>query len=236
MIRWLGPDDPFPAVDTALDDPNGLLAAGGDLSPARLIDAYARGIFPWAGDDEPMLWWCPDPRMVLFVDELHVSRSLRRRIRAGHLTVTADRAFEDVVSGCGAPRPDSDGTWITEAIAEAYTALHRLGHAHSVEAWDGDQLAGGLYGVSIGRMFYGESMFARRADASKVAFAFLVRQLARWGFEVVDCQMSTAHLASLGAREIRRAEFLEHVRRLIVRPAPPTPWAFDPDLAATFYN
>ncbi len=230
MIRWLGPDDPFPAVDTALEDPNGLLAAGGDLSPARLIDAYARGIFPWAGDDEPMLWWCPDPRMVLFVDELHVSRSLRRHIRAGRMTVTADRAFEDVVSGCGAPRPDADGTWITAAIADAYTALHRLGHAHSVEAWEGDQLAGGLYGVSIGRMFYGESMFARRADASKVAFAFLVRQLARWGFELVDCQMSTAHLASLGAREIRRAEFLERVRRLIALPAPPSPWTIDADL------
>lgn len=230
MIRWLGPDDPFPAVDTALDDPNGLLAAGGDLTPARLLDAYARGIFPWAGDDEPMLWWCPDPRMVLFVGELHVSRSLRRRLRTGQITVTADRAFADVVSGCGAPRADSDGTWITDAIADAYTALHRLGHAHSVEAWEGDQLAGGLYGVSIGRMFYGESMFARRADASKVAFAFLVRQLARWGFELVDCQMSTAHLASLGAREIRRTEFLEHVRRLTALPAPPSPWTIDADL------
>ena len=236
MIRWLGPDDPFPPVDTALADPNGLLAAGGDLAPARLLDAYARGIFPWAGDDEPMLWWCPDPRMVLFVDELRVSRSLRRRIRAGRFEVTADRAFEDVVRGCAAPRPDSEGTWITGAIAAAYTALHRLGHAHSIEAWEGGELAGGLYGVSIGRMFYGESMFARRPDASKVAFAFLVRQLARWGFELVDCQMSTAHLASLGARELPRAEFLRWVRRAIAQPAPPTPWVLDPDLGPTLYN
>jgi leucyl/phenylalanyl-tRNA---protein transferase len=230
MIRWLGPDDPFPPVDTALDDPNGLLAAGGDLAPARLLDAYARGIFPWAGDDEPLLWWCPDPRMVLFVDELRVSRSLRRRIRSGQMTVTADRAFDDVVSGCAAPRPDSDGTWITPAIADAYIALHRLGHAHSVEAWEAGELAGGLYGVAIGRMFYGESMFARRSDASKVAFASLVRQLSRWGFEMVDCQMSTAHLASLGAREIPRAEFLERVRRLIALPPAPGPWTLDVNL------
>ena len=234
MIRWLGPDDPFPPVDTALTDPNGLLAAGADLSTARLLDAYRRGIFPWAGDDEPMLWWCPDPRMVLFVGELHVSRSLRRRIRSGALTVTADRAFGDVVDGCAAPRPDSDGTWITPAIAGAYAELHRLGHAHSIEAWEDDELAGGLYGVSIGRMFYGESMFAFRPDASKVALAHLVRQLARWGFELVDCQMSTAHLASLGAREIPRAEFLRRLRRLIAEPAPSSPWKFDADLTDTF--
>ena len=234
MIRWLGPDDPFPPVDTALTDPNGLLAAGADLSTGRLLDAYRRGIFPWAGDDEPMLWWCPDPRMVLFVGELHVSRSLRRRIRSGGLTVTVDRAFAAVVDGCAAPRPDSDGTWITPAIAVAYGELHRLGHAHSVEAWEDDELAGGLYGVSIGRMFYGESMFAFRPDASKVALAYLVRQLARWGFELVDCQMSTAHLASLGAREVPRAEFLRRLRRLIAEPAPPSPWKFDADLADTF--
>jgi leucyl/phenylalanyl-tRNA--protein transferase len=172
--------------------------------------------------------------MVLFTGELHISRSLRRRIRSGVLTVTADRAFRAVVDGCAAPRPDSDGTWITPAIAGAYGELHRLGHAHSIEAWEDDELAGGLYGVSIGRMFYGESMFAFRPDASKVALAHLVRQLARWGFELVDCQMSTAHLASLGAREIPRAEFLRRLRRLVVEPAPSSPWKFDADLTDTF--
>ena len=234
MIRWLGPSDPFPPVDTALSEPNGLLAAGGDLSPTRLLDAYARGIFPWSADDEPMLWWCPDPRMVLFVEELHVSRSLRRRIRSGRLQVTADVAFADVVAGCADPRPDADGTWITDAIASAYAELFRRGHAHSVEAWAEGDLVGGLYGVSIGRMFYGESMFARESDASKVALAYLARQLARWGFEIIDCQMSSAHLSSLGAREIPRAEFMSLLQTLTALPGRPSPWHLDDDLAATF--
>lgn len=234
MIRWLGPGDPFPPVDTALEEPNGLLAAGGDLTPARLLDAYARGIFPWSGDDEPMLWWSPDPRMVLFVDELHVARSLRRRIRAGGYRVTMDRAFGEVMRGCAGPRADADGTWITQGIVTSYTDLHRLGHAHSVETWRGDELVGGLYGVAIGRMFYGESMFARASDASKVAFAFLVRQLARWGFEMVDCQMSTSHLASLGAREVPREEFTRRLQTLTREPDVAAPWQLDHDLAAAF--
>jgi leucyl/phenylalanyl-tRNA--protein transferase len=230
MIRWLADRDPFPPVETALSEPNGLLAAGGDLTAQRLLDAYRHGIFPWSADDEPMLWWSPDPRMVLFLDELRVSRSLRRRIRSGAFRVTLDTAFERVVAGCAGLRRDGEGTWITTEITRAYTDLHRLGHAHSVEAWAGDALAGGLYGVSIGRMFYGESMFARVADASKVALTALVRQLARWDFELIDCQMSTAHLASLGAREIPRSDFLRHVRRLTGAPPVPAPWSVDNDL------
>jgi leucyl/phenylalanyl-tRNA--protein transferase len=234
MIRWLGPTDPFPPVDAALLEPNGLLAAGGDLTPARLLDAYRRGIFPWSADDEPILWWCPDPRMVLFVEELHVSRSLRKRLRSGVMTVTADRAFEEVIAGCAGPREDSDGTWITPAISDAYGTLYRLGHAHSVETWMDGALVGGLYGVSIGRMFFGESMFARASDASKVALACLARQLQRWGFQLIDCQMSTAHLASLGAREIPRGEFVARVHALSGQPPVKGPWSFDPDILASF--
>jgi leucyl/phenylalanyl-tRNA--protein transferase len=234
MIRWLGPSDPFPPVDAALTEPNGLLAAGGDLTPARLLDAYRLGIFPWSSDDEPMLWWSPDPRMVLFVDELRVSRSLRRRIRSGAFRVTADTAFHGVIRGCADRRRDGEGTWITEEIAAAYRELFRRGHAHSIETWSGDALVGGLYGVSIGRMFYGESMFAHASDASKVAFALAVRQLARWGFRIIDCQMSTAHLASLGAREIPRREFVDMLQALTAQPEVPAPWRLDEDLIATF--
>lgn len=234
MIRWLRPGDPFPPVETALRNPNGLLAAGADLAPERLVDAYRRGIFPWSGDDEPMLWWTPDPRMVLFLGELRVSRSLRRRLRGGGFTVTADTAFADVVAGCAEPRPDGDGTWITDEVAAAYAALHGFGLAHSIETWAGGALVGGLYGVTIGRMFYGESMFARESDASKLALAFLVRQLARWGFEMIDCQMSTPHLASLGAREIPRREFVARLQALTAAPAVPGPWRLDDDLASAF--
>ena len=234
MIRWLGPSDPFPPVDAALTDPNGLLAAGGDLTAPRLLDAYRRGIFPWSADDEPILWWCPDPRMVLFVDEFNVSRSLRKRLRSGVFTVSADRAFNQVMRGCAGPRADGDGTWITAAITRSYTALHRMGHAHSIETWRDGLLVGGLYGVSIGRMFFGESMFARESDASKVALACLARQLERWGFSMIDCQMSTAHLATLGAREIPRRDFVRRVQLLSAKPPVKTPWTLDPDLIGTF--
>ena len=234
MIRWLGPSDPFPPVDAALTDPNGLLAAGGDLTAPRLLDAYRRGIFPWSADDEPILWWCPDPRMVLFVDEFNVSRSLRKRLRSGVFTVSADRAFDQVMRGCAGPRADGDGTWITAAITRSYTALHRMGHAHSIETWRDGLLVGGLYGVSIGRMFFGESMFARESDASKVALACLARQLERWGFSMIDCQMSTAHLATLGAREIPRRDFVRRVQLLSAKPPVKAPWTLDPDLIGTF--
>ena len=211
-------------------DPNGLLAAGADLSPRRLIDAYAHGIFPWYGDDDPILWWSPDPRMVLYLDELHVSRSLRRVIRSGRFDVRFDTAFPAVMRACGEPRPDQAGTWITQEMLAAYERLWQLGYAHSIESWADGELAGGLYGVAIGRMFFGESMFARKSDASKVALAATVRQLSRWGFRVIDCQMSTEHLASLGAREIPRAEFLRQVRGLVRQPAAPAPRKADAGL------
>ena len=227
MIPVLELTDPFPPVEFALREPNGLLAAGADLSPARLVDAYTQGIFPWFGDDDPPLWWCPDPRMVLFVNELHVSRSLRRVIRSGRFHVTMDTAFADVMAACAEPRPAQDGTWITARMTEAYTHLAALGYAHSVEAWVDGRLAGGLYGVAIGRMFFGESMFARVSDASKVAFVRLVGQMARWGMPMVDCQMSTPHLATLGAREIRRGDFIRQIGHLVRQPDVPSPWRFD---------
>ena len=224
MIPWLDADDPFPPVEEAMADPNGLLAAGADLSMQRLLDAYRRGIFPWFGEDDPLLWWSPDPRMVLMPGELHVSRSLRRVIRSGRYRVTLDTAFAEVMAGCAEPREDDAGTWITAEMVAAYGRLAALGFAHSVEVWSDTDLVGGLYGVAIGRMFYGESMFSRRSDASKVALATLVWQLERWGFEMIDCQMSTSHLASLGAREIPRAEFVETLRRLVTLPPVASPW------------
>ena len=228
-IPWLSDRDPFPPVEQALTYPNGLLAAGADLSIERLLDAYRCGIFPWFSEDDPLLWWSPDPRMVLMVDELHVSRSLHRVMRSGRYRITFDTAFADVMAGCAEPRREDAGTWITSAMVEAYTRLASLGFAHSVEAWADGQLAGGLYGVAIGRMFYGESMFSRQTDASKVALATLVQQLERWGFEMVDCQMATEHLASLGARQIPRPEFVKRLRRLAQQPAVTSPWTLDAD-------
>ena len=233
MIPYLDPDDPFPPVDHAMRDPNGLLAAGADLSPERLIDAYAQGIFPWFGEDDPLLWWSPDPRMVVFTSEVRVSRSLRRVLKCGRFQLTMDEAFMEVMSGCAHPRPGQDGTWITPDVFQAYSKLAHLGVAHSVEAWQDGKLVGGLYGVALGRMFFGESMFARVSDASKAAFVTLVRQLERWDMPVVDCQMSTSHLASLGAREIPRADFVSYVRHLVTQPPVPAPWRFDADLLST---
>ena len=230
MIPWLGLRDPFPPVEQALVEPNGLLAAGGDLSPARLLDAYARGIFPWFNDEDPVLWWSPDPRMVLLPRELHLSRSLRRTIRSQEFTVTFDRAFQGVMEGCAGPREKQDGTWITADMMRAYTRMAELGHAHSVEAWADGELAGGLYGVAVGRIFYGESMFTRRSNASKVAVSWLARQLDRWQFELIDCQMSTEHLASLSAREVPRADFLRRLERAIALPPVPLPWVIEADL------
>lgn len=230
MIPWLGVRDAFPPVTKALRNPNGLLAAGADLSTQRLLDAYARGIFPWFGEDDPLLWWSPDPRMVLWLRELHVSRSLRRTIRARRYTVTLDRSFLDVMHGCAEPRPDHEGTWITPGMIEAYSRLAAIGYAHSVEVWSGAELAGGLYGVALGRMFFGESMFSRESDASKVGFVHIVAQFGRWGLPLIDCQMPTSHLASFGAREIPRTDFLDQVHQLVQGPAPPAPWRLDADL------
>jgi leucyl/phenylalanyl-tRNA--protein transferase len=223
VIPFLDTDDPFPPPELAL-------AAGGDLSPSRLLDAYAQGIFPWFGREDPLLWWSPDPRMVLYVRELKIARSLRRTIRSGRFRVTMDTAFADVISGCAEPRPGQDGTWITPEMHSAYCRLFEMGYAHSVEAWTGDHLAGGLYGVSLGRMFFGESMFTRESDASKVGFVHMVAQFARWKMPLIDCQMPTSHLASLGAREIPRAVFLDQVSQLVQESAPLRPWRLDADL------
>jgi leucyl/phenylalanyl-tRNA--protein transferase len=233
MIPWLDRGDPFPPVEQALDEPNGLLAAGGDLSTERLLAAYARGIFPWFGEEDPVLWWSPDPRMVLFPSELHVSRSLRRAIKGLRFRVTFDHAFRDVMAGCAEPRADQEGTWITAEMMTAYERLSMLGFAHSVEVWADNTLAGGLYGVALGRMFYGESMFSRHTNASKVALVFLARQLERWSFALLDCQMSTPHLQSMGAREIPRVNFLARLREAIDRPGTGVPWVFDADLVET---
>jgi len=215
VIPWLRAETPFPSIEWALDVPNGLLAAGADLSPARLIDAYRRGIFPWYSAGQPILWWSPDPRMVLFVDEFRMPRSLRKTVRRQAFEIRTDTAFAAVLEGCAGPRRGQHGTWLSPAIAEAYRKLHRLGHAHSVEAWRDGELVGGLYGVCVGKMFYGESMFARVADASKVALAHLVFLLERLGMPLIDCQQETEHLARFGARPIARREFAEWLSRLV---------------------
>ncbi len=202
----------FPPPEYAEYD--GLLAVGGDLSPERLLLAYRMGIFPWFTEDTEILWWSPDPRLVLFPDELKISRSLRQFIKKNLYRITLDRAFEDVIKACARVHSEKDGsTWITPSMIDAYIRLHEMGYAHSVEAWYGDELVGGLYGVSLGKAFFGESMFTRRDNASKVAFVFLVHQLKRWGFDLIDCQVSTQHLKRFGAREIPRREFLSLLER-----------------------
>lgn len=259
-LPWVGANDPLPDPWLAWREPNGLLAAGADLSPARLVEAYSRGIFPWYSDGQPVLWWSPDPRMVLYLDEFRMHRSLAKTIRRNCLAdnenagndsagdepgttsdtssdssagadalsastsprwrITLDQAFGEVMQACAAPRDAEGGTWITAEILAAYQGLHRMGCAHSVEVWEGESLVGGLYGVAIGRMFYGESMFARTADASKVALAALVGMLKGLDFRVIDCQQNTRHLASLGAREIPREVFLNELASLIRQPGP----------------
>ncbi len=225
----LGRDDlTFPSPERALKEPNGLLAIGGDLSPQRLLAAYRVGVFPWYNDDRgPILWWSPDPRAVLFPSSIKISRSLRKRIARGDLEVTLDRAFADVVIGCSLPREGQGGTWITPAIRAAYGELHALGYAHSVETWRSGTLVGGLYGISIGRMFFGESMFTRETDASKVALARLAAQLHCWEFELIDCQMMNPHLASLGAMEMPRREFIARLRNNPSNLTRIGPWRFD---------
>jgi leucyl/phenylalanyl-tRNA--protein transferase len=215
----------FPPVQDAED---GLLAVGGDLRPERLVLAYSSGIFPWYEEGQPVLWHSPDPRMVLRPDALRVSRSLRQVLRRHVYRITLDRAFRRVIESCArAPRPGQDGTWITEEMKDAYEALHRQGLAHSVEAWDGDRLAGGLYGVSLGAAFFGESMFANAPDASKAAFVTLVAQLAVWGIDLVDCQVYTDHLARFGAEEWPRARYLKALRAALRRPTRAGAWTFD---------
>lgn len=228
MIPWLTGAQRFPPVHHALAYPNGLLCATDTVTAARLVDAYTRGIFPWYSEDEPVLWWSPDPRMVLMPTEFKVSRSLGKHLRRlarpePEFVVTLDREFEFVMRACGAPRSGQDGTWITEPMIAAYVELHRRGLAHSVEVWREGELVGGLYGVSLGRMFYGESMFTRATDASKIGLACLVQLLKSEEVAVIDCQQNTSHLASLGAREIPREQFCAHVATAVQQP--PIDWA-----------
>ena len=210
------PPDSFPAVEQALNEPNGLLAIGGDLSAERLFYAYRHGIFPWFSDGQPILWWSPDPRAVLFPDEMHISRSLRKTLRNGAHSVTVNQAFTEVIDGCAAPRAADDGTWITGSMRAAYMALHRKGRAHSVECWRDGELAGGLYGVVIGTVFFGESMFSRLRDGSKVALA----HLCSLGFDLIDCQLPNPHLQRLGASEIPRQEYIALLDRYCLGTTP----------------
>ncbi len=229
MLPYLTSSSPFPAVKQALQRPNGLLAAGADLSPTRLLTAYRAGIFPWFNAGEPILWWSPNPRMVLIPNQFQVSHSLKKLLRLGGFTVRFDTQFSAVMHACAAPRNGQAGTWIHDDMIAAYRELHHLGFAHSVEVWQGGKLIGGLYGMAIGRMFYGESMFSAQPNGSKIALAYLCKQLARWQFTLIDCQMYTAHLASLGAHEIPRDEFIRQLTEL-VNCAPVSNWQFDADL------
>lgn len=229
MLPWLEVHTPFPPLHRALREPNGLLAAGGELSAERLLLAYRAGIFPWFNPGEPVLWWSPDPRMVLFPPRFKLSRSLAKTMRNSGCEVRFDSAFSHVMHACAAPRAGHSGTWISAEMIAAYSHLHEIGYAHSVEVWQADQLVGGLYGVALGRMFYGESMFSVIPNGSKIALAYLSKQLARWQFGMIDCQMHTPHLASLGAELIARDEFVTGLREL-VNCAPVTHWHFDSDL------
>jgi leucyl/phenylalanyl-tRNA--protein transferase len=228
MIPWLSEAPLFPPLETALAEPNGLLAAGGDLDPQRILAAYRRGIFPWYSAGEPILWWSPDPRMVLFPDELKISRSLAKTLRNAGYEVRLDTAFDEVINACAVkPRDGQPGTWITADMQDAYRALHRRGYAHSVETWIAGKLAGGLYGIALGQVFYGESMFSHARDASKIALAHLCAHLKQRGFGIIDCQMETAHLASLGARPIPRRDFVARLDELCPRGDAPGRWAPD---------
>jgi leucyl/phenylalanyl-tRNA---protein transferase len=215
MLPWIKSSDDFPPVDSARDEPNGLLCTGADLAPKTIIAAYSRGIFPWFSDDQPILWWSPNPRMVLFPSELKVSKSLAKTVARDKFEIRFDTAFAKVISACSEPRSKDGGTWIVPEMQAAYTQLHTLGVAHSIESWREGKLVGGLYGLALGRMFFGESMFARETDASKVALVALIDKLKRDGFELVDCQQETRHLASFGARPIPRQDFVQRLKELI---------------------
>lgn len=227
---WLEPDAReiiFPDVELALRDPDGLLAMGGKLSTDWLLQAYRRGIFPWYAPGQPILWWAPDPRLVLLPEKLHISRSLAKTIRQNKFSVTLDTAFSDVIAACAQARQGQSGTWITPEMQAAYVDLHHEGHAHSAECWYDGKLAGGLYGVAIGNIFFGESMFTELTDASKVAFVALARQLQRWGYGLIDCQVYTGHLASLGASMIARKDFTAILDSGCGQPGRVAPWRFD---------
>jgi leucyl/phenylalanyl-tRNA--protein transferase len=209
-LYWIEPDSPpdnFPAIENALSHPDGLLCFGGDLSDERLLCAYERGIFPWYSEGQPIMWWSPSPRCVIYPDELVIRRSLKKSMRNGGYNFSMDQAFSDVIRCCAAPREDEAGTWITDAMQDAYRHLHALGYAHSVEIWKNDQLVGGLYGIAIGQVFFGESMFSTQRDTSKIALACLIHRIRDAGFKLIDAQVTSGHLISLGAREIERSRF-----------------------------
>lgn len=228
MINWLENTGIFPPLETALADPNGLLCMSSELTAEMVINAYCNGIFPWYSEGEPVLWWSPDPRMVLFPSEIRISRSMRRVLRAGGYQVRFDSAFDEVIGACAqAPREGQDGTWITKGIRQVYGQLFNMGFAHSVETWIDGELAGGLYGLAIGKMFYGESMFSRQTNASKIALIHLASFLEQQGFGLIDCQMKTSHLASMGAREIPRAEFIRILQTLILKTPVQVRWRTD---------
>jgi len=204
----------FPNAELALADPNGLLAVGGDLNPTRILNAYRHGIFPWFSEDQPILWWSPDPRMILYPEKLSLSRSLQKALRKTEFQWTFDQAFTRVIFSCAQPRPKQAETWITPGIMDAYIALHNQGHAHSFETWHDGKLVGGLYGIAIGQVFFGESMFSKKTDASKIAFVNAVYQLQQWGYKLIDCQVASTHLQSFGAENISRSDFLEQITYL----------------------
>ncbi len=227
MLTLLDPDladQAFPHISHALTDPDGLIAMGGCLSTQRLINAYTQGIFPWYSDNDPILWWSPDPRLVIFPKNLYLSRSLQKTLRKQTFQITFDTAFTDVIAACAAPRSNESGTWLLTEMQQAYKKLHCEGYAHSVEAWHQGELAGGLYGVAVGQVFFGESMFHRKTDASKVAFVSLIQQLASWGYQLIDCQVHTNHLVSLGAEEIPRTRFSSLLQQFRQHPPHLSAW------------
>lgn len=230
MIFRLPAEHVFP--DPELAETSGLLAIGGDLHPRRVMRGYRRGIFPWYAEDQPILWWSPDPRSVLIPSRLNIQRSLKKRLRQAPYTIRLDTAFSEVIHACGAiSRPDQDGSWITADMEDAYIRLHELGYAHSAEAWMDGELVGGLYGVILGGVFFGESMFSRASDASKIAFVHLVRQLEHWGVELIDCQLQTDHLDRFGAEPMARCTFIETIDRLADKQVAPPQWSFDKDFS-----
>jgi len=226
------PAAPFPPTADALTQPNGLLAWGGDLEPERLLSAYRRGIFPWFTEGEPILWWSPAPRCVIFPPTVHLSRRTRRRYHSGRYRLSADTAFNEVIEACAAPRPGQSGTWITAGMQRAFERLHLLGYAHAVEVWRDDRLVGGIYGLALGSIFFGESMFSREPDTSKIALVALCRQLQAWHFTLLDCQVPNPHLQSLGAVQISRRTFEDRLRAGVARPGKPATWTDDFSVSA----
>ena len=213
LLNNTPPNTLFPNPSLSLEEPNGLLAIGGDLNHERLLNAYRQGIFPWYNEDQPVLWWSPDPRLVLYPEKIHLSKSLKKLLRNNPFRITMDHAFSEVIEACSQPRKTEEGTWLSDEMKTAYMKLHAMGYAHSIEAWYENKLVGGLYGIALGKVFFGESMFSRVSNASKVAFAIFVEQIRQWDFKLIDCQVETVHLANFGAENISRNTFLNHLEK-----------------------